>query len=109
MERWSTMLDIMQPCRTRTWCLLGMRTLGVHVGFLPNGFMPAESDETAEDTVYSVGATDDLVTGLGLDRAQPWLDRVLVRLDPEQGACACDRSLAVSVRFVQHWTSDELV
>jgi hypothetical protein len=50
--------------------------------------MPAESDECAEDAVYSVPATDDLVAGLGLDRAQPWLDRVLVRLDPDQGAWA---------------------
>jgi hypothetical protein len=55
---------------------------------LPNGFMPAESDETVEDAVYSVRATDDLIAGLGLDRAQPWLDRVLVRLDPDQGAWA---------------------
>jgi hypothetical protein len=55
---------------------------------LPNGFLPAESDECAEDTVYSTPAADDLVTGLGLDSAQPWLDRVLVRLDPDQGAWA---------------------
>lgn len=55
---------------------------------LPNGFMPAESDEWAEDTVYATRATDELVTGLGLDSAQPWLDRVLIRLDPDQGAWA---------------------
>jgi hypothetical protein len=55
---------------------------------LLNGFMPAESDETVEDAVYSVRAADDLITGLGLDRARPWLDRVLVRLDPDQGAWA---------------------
>jgi hypothetical protein len=55
---------------------------------LPNGFLPAESDEMAEDAVYSVRATDDLIAGLGLESAQPWLDRVLVRLDPEQGAWA---------------------
>jgi hypothetical protein len=55
---------------------------------LPNGFMPAESDNCAEDTVYSTRAVDDLVTGLGLDSAQLWLDRVLVRLDPDQGAWA---------------------
>jgi hypothetical protein len=30
---------------------------------LPNGFLLAESDEAAEDTVYSVRATDDLVAG----------------------------------------------
>jgi hypothetical protein len=50
---------------------------------LPNGFMPAESDESTQDTVYSTRAADELVTGLGLDSAQPWLDRVLVRLDPD--------------------------
>jgi len=50
--------------------------------------MPAESDEWAEDAVYSVRAADDLIAGLGLDRAQSWLDRVLVRQDPEQGAWA---------------------
>jgi hypothetical protein len=55
---------------------------------LPNGFMPAESDECAEDAVYSLRATDDLITGLGLDNAQPWLDRVLVRQDPDHGAWA---------------------
>jgi hypothetical protein len=55
---------------------------------LPNGFMPAESDNCDEDTVYSTRAADELVTGLGLDSAQPWLDRVLVRIDPEQGAWA---------------------
>jgi hypothetical protein len=55
---------------------------------LLNGFMPAESDEAVEDAVYSVRAADDLITGLGLDRARPWLDRVLVRLDPDQGAWA---------------------
>jgi hypothetical protein len=55
---------------------------------LPNGFMPAESDEWAQDTVYATRAADDLVTGLGLDSAQPWLDRVLVRLDPDQGPWA---------------------
>jgi hypothetical protein len=68
-----------------------MGTLGVNPAppeELPNGFMPAESDEWAEDAVYSVRATDDLVAGLGLDSAQPWLDRVLVRQDPEQGAWA---------------------
>jgi hypothetical protein len=52
------------------------------------GFVPAESDEWAEDAVYSVRASDDLIAGLGLDRAQPWLDRVLVRQDPDQGAWA---------------------
>jgi len=41
------------------------------------GFMPAESDECAEDAVYSVRAADDLIVGLGLDSTQPWLDRVL--------------------------------
>jgi len=55
---------------------------------LPNGFMPAESDEWTEDTVYSARAADELVTGLGLDPAQPWLDRVTVRLDPDQGVWA---------------------
>jgi hypothetical protein len=55
---------------------------------LPNGFMPAESDEWAEDAVYSVRAADDLVAGLSLDSAQPWLDRVLVRQDPDHGAWA---------------------
>jgi hypothetical protein len=55
---------------------------------LPNGFMPAESDEWTQDTVYSTRAADELVTGLGLDPAQPWLDRVLVRLDPDQGPWA---------------------
>jgi hypothetical protein len=55
---------------------------------LPNGFMPAESDECAEDTVYAARAADELVAGLGLDGAQPWLDRVLVRLDPDQGPWA---------------------
>jgi len=55
---------------------------------LPNGFMPAESDEWAEDTVYATRAADELVAGLGLDPAQPWLDRVLVRLDPDQGVWA---------------------
>jgi hypothetical protein len=50
--------------------------------------MPAESDECAEDAVYSVRATDDLVAGLGLDSAPPWLDRVLVRQDPDHGAWA---------------------
>lgn len=42
---------------------------------LPNGFLPAESDDTAEDMVYSMQAADELVTGLGLESAQPWLDR----------------------------------
>jgi len=55
---------------------------------LLNGFMPAESDEWAEDAVYSVRATDDLIAGFGLDSTQPWLDRVIVRLDPDQGAWA---------------------
>ena len=55
---------------------------------VPNGFMPAESDECAEDTAYATRAADELVTGLGLENAQPWLDRVLVRLDPSQGAWA---------------------
>jgi hypothetical protein len=55
---------------------------------LPNGFMPAESDEWAEDTVYSTRAADELVAGLGLDNSQPWLDRVLVRLDPDHGPWA---------------------
>jgi len=58
-------------------------TLGVHPASpedLPNGFIPAESDECAEDSVYSVRATDDLVAGLGLDSAQPWLDRVPARI-----------------------------
>jgi hypothetical protein len=55
---------------------------------LAGGGSPAESDETAEDAVYSVRATDDLVAGLGLDRTQPWLDRVPVRQDPNQGAWA---------------------
>jgi len=50
--------------------------------------MPAESDNCDEDTVYSTRAADDLITGLDLDSAQPWLDRVLVRIDPGQGAWA---------------------
>jgi hypothetical protein len=55
---------------------------------LPNGFLPAESENAAEDGVYSMRATYDLVAGLGLDTGMPWLDRVLVRHDPDQGAWA---------------------
>ena len=69
---------------------------------LPNGFMPAESDEWAEDTVYTTRAADELVTGLRLDPAQPWLDRVLVRLDPDQGVRApvCSAHTVVPFDFV---------
>lgn len=53
---------------------------------LSDGFLPAESENTAEDTMYSVPATDDLVAGLGLDiDAGPWLDRVIVRIDAQTG------------------------
>ena len=57
----------------------------------------AESDNTAEDTMHSVRAADDLVAGLGLDRAAgPWLDRVMVRIDPELGpqAAVCSAHYA---------------
>jgi hypothetical protein len=79
-----------------SWVPMGMHPAPAED--LPNGFLPAESDNTAEDTMHAVRAADDLVAGLGLDRAAgPWLDRVIVRIDPELGpqAAVCSAHTVV--------------
>lgn len=84
-----------------SWCPHGVNPAPAED--LSDGFLPAESENTAEDTMYSVRAADDLVVGLGLDTAAgPWLDRVIVRIDAETGpqAAVCSAHTIVPYEVV---------